>query len=366
MTQQQNGITTSVLDDKVALVSISIGMFGGYRRATAEQIIELGGKLPDSKAITEGSIKVFPNDAMKVFQTSRRRLFREVAAKGIKALGSSNVFAIPKSALPDIERKIADAAAEHAAAKADLDANYDALFEGHVQKNLEAESIIRGLKVDRATALAKLHFSSSVFSIRPLVREGEDADQGVAGIVAGLARQLFSEIAAEMVDVLNSDSIKRAKAGQKTLRPLKAAVAKMQGLEFVDPRTVNGCVSLVNQVIALLPREGYIEDIGGDTPFSTLRKLLEVLSDEDSLVDAASRVANGVSAKDVLFPQPPAPVAMPTQAPVEQVQQPAVTAPVAPVAAMPQRVPSVAPRLPSMPRIPTATAARVTAAPRLF
>lgn len=366
MTTQQQ-ITTSVLDEKIALVSISIGMFGGYRRATAGQIEELGGKLPNSNAITEGSIKVFPNDAMKVFQTSRRRLFRDIAAKGVKALGSSNVFAIPKACLAEIEKKIADAANEHAAAKAQLDADYESLFEQHVSKNPEAERIIRGLKVDRVAALARLHFSSSVFSIRPLVREGEDPEAGVAGIVAGLARQLFSEISAEMTDLLDTDSLKRGKAGQKTLRPIKAAVAKMKGLEFIDPRTVGGCVNLINQVLATLPGQGYIEDVGQSTPFSNLKKLVETLADEESLIDAASRVANGQSASDVLYPKPPAPVIVPvlqTVVPVDPVPVVAQAQSIAPLVSA-VMAPRTMPRMPSMPpRVPTP--ARVASPMRLF
>ena len=83
-----------VLNEKLTLVSINISTFSGYRRATREHIAALGGSLPASAAITEGSIKVFPCDGTKALQTVRRGIFRKLQAKGVRALGSQNVFAV--------------------------------------------------------------------------------------------------------------------------------------------------------------------------------------------------------------------------------------------------------------------------------
>ena len=77
-----------VLNEKLTLVSINISTFSGYRRATRDHIAALGGSLPASAAITEGSIKVFPGDGTKALQTVRRGVFRKLQAKGVKALGS--------------------------------------------------------------------------------------------------------------------------------------------------------------------------------------------------------------------------------------------------------------------------------------
>ena len=91
-----------VLNEKLTLVSINISTFSGYRRATRDHIAALGGSLPASAAITEGSIKVFPGDGTKALQTVRRGVFRKLQAKGVKALGSQNVFAVLTDDLPGI------------------------------------------------------------------------------------------------------------------------------------------------------------------------------------------------------------------------------------------------------------------------
>ena len=327
-----------VLNEKLTLVSINISTFSGYRRATRDHIAALGGSLPASAAITEGSIKVFPGDGTKALQTVRRGVFRKLQAKGVKALGSQNVFAVLTDDLPGIEKEIADAQAEYKAERDALEANYDQMFEGHVAANPEAEAIIRSLKVERATAIAKCRFSSDVFKIAPFVREGQSEEEGVEGIVRGLGRQLYEEISSEMEKLLKNDAFaKNQRVGQKSLRPLKAAVQKMKKLSFLDP-SVEGAITLITDILKALPQEGYIQG----QSFITLEKLVETASDTDTLLNAASKVKNGVPACDVLFPP------MPVQA-VQAVEEPAVeeavqaaetteAVPVAPVAVPPVSV----------------------------
>ena len=286
-----------VLNEKITLVSVNISTFSGYRRATREHIASLGGILPNCAAITEGSIKVFPCDGTKALQTVRRTVFRKLQAQGIRALGSQNVFAVLTDELPDIEKEIAAAQVDFASEMATLDSQYDNIFEAHVAANAEAETIIRSLKVDRNDAIARCRFSTNVFRISPFVREGESEVESVEGIVRGLGRQLYEEISSEMEKLSRNESIRRQKVGQKTLRPIKAAVAKMIKLSFLDS-SVEGAISLVTQTLKDLPSEGYIQ--GQD--YLRLVRLIYVMSDADELLNAASKVKNGVLPGDALFP----------------------------------------------------------------
>lgn len=321
--------TMSVLDEHLALVSVHVGSFAGYRRATREHIAAMGGSLPQSAAVTEGSIKVFPCEPLRPFATIRRQIARTIEAKGVRALGSGAVFAVPRTALPEIETALDQAAQDFEKEKAALDANYETLFEAHVLANPEAAAIIRTLKVERAAAIGKLHFGSSVFQIVPVLREGEDPAKGVADIVAGLARQLFEEVAAEMGQLAKSDGFAvKGRVGQKALRPIRTAVAKMRGLAFLDP-CINGAIAFIGEVLSGLPQQGYIEDAGGLRPFSTLRRLVDILADADELANAAGRASNAVPAAEILFP----PVVPP--APAEAVQTEAEADPKAEVAVSP-------------------------------
>lgn len=297
---------SAVLDDKLALVTVTIKCYSGYRRATREYIQELGGSLPDSAAVTEGSIKVFPNERLNPFSTLRRSVFRKIAAKGVKALGSGNTFAVPRDALHTIEAALVEAREEFEKELGVLDANYEAYFEEHVKANQEAEVILRKLGIPKAVALTRFGFDSHIFKIVPIKKEGEGA-KSVSSLVEGLARQLFEEVAAEADKLLEkSDAFTRhQKAGQKTIRPIKDALTKMKGLEFLDP-VIGGGIQLIEDVLSSLPQTGYIEDSPFAKPFSTLRRLLEVMSDVDDYLDASGRVRNGIPANEVLFP--PAPV----------------------------------------------------------
>ena len=327
-----------VLNEKLTLVSINISTFSGYRRATREHIAALGGSLPARAAITEGSIKVFPCDGTKALQTVRRGIFRKLQAKGVRALGSQNVFAVLTDDLPEIEKEVAGAEAEFKAEVDALEANYDQMFESHVASNVEAETIIRSLKVDRATAIAKCRFSSDVFKIAPFLREGQSEEEGVEGIVRGLGRQLYEEFAANMDKLLKNDAFaKNQRVGQKTLRPLKAELQKMKKLSFLDP-SVEGAITLVSDILKVLPQEGYIEG----QSFVTLEKLVEVMSDADTLLNAASKVKNGVPACDVLFPPAPVQAVQAAEATeveeVAQAAEPTEAVPDAPAAVPPVSV----------------------------
>ena len=286
-----------VLNEQITLVSVNISTFSGYRRATRDHIKALGGSLPTCAAITEGSIKVFPCDGTKALQSVRRNVFRKLQAQGIRALGSQNVFAVLTDELPEIEKEIAQAEAEFGAEISTLSAEYENIFEAHVAANTEAELIIRSLKVDQTDAISRCRFSTNVFKIAPFVRPGETEEESVEGIVRGLGRQLYEEISADMEKLSKNEAFERQKVGQKTLRPIKAAVAKMTKLSFLDP-TVLGAVTLIQDTLKSLPSEGYI--IG--QPFLTLVRLVDILSDTDELLNAASKCKNGVPACDVLYP----------------------------------------------------------------
>ncbi|MBS4019882.1 MAG: hypothetical protein KGZ68_16805 [Dechloromonas sp.] len=307
-----------VLTEKLTLIAVNISTFSGYRRATREHIAALGGNLPESAAITEGSIKVFPCDGTKSLQTIRRGVYRKLQAKGIRALGSQNVFAVRTDELDEIEKELDAAKAEFSAAKAELEDQYDEIFEKHVAANVEAEVIIRSLKVEKDVAVGKFRFGTDTFRIAPFIRAGQSEEEGVEGIVRGLGRQLFEEISSEMDKLLRSEPFEKQRVGQKSLRPLRAAQSKLGKLSFLDP-AVDAAIQLISDILSALPSSGYIEGQG----FVTLERLVETLSDTDALVNAASRVKNGMAAIDVLFP----PVVKAAQTVAQPVQQ--ATAPVA-------------------------------------
>jgi hypothetical protein len=300
MSNVSSASAASILNDKVALISVSISIFSGYRRATADIIRSLGGQFPDSDAITEGSIKVFPSDVLAPLSTARRGLFRKLAARGVRALGSKNVFAINRDDLAAAEDDVAHTRREFEVERANIDAGYELTFDTYAKKHTaQEEAIIRSLKIDRQDALSGTRFASSVFQIAPLARDGDVED-----IVQGLARQLYEEVAEEMHELLtrNEAFTTHLRVGQKTLRPIRAAAEKLTKLAFLDP-SVEGAVQLIGDTLKALPQAGYIEDTAqGSNAFTALRRLLECMSDADRLFNAAGRVANGVAAIDVLFP----------------------------------------------------------------
>ena len=77
---------------------------------------------------------------------------------------------------------------------------------------------------------------------------------------------------------------------------------------------MEGAIKLVTDILASLPKQGYIEG----QSFLTLEKLVETMADPDTLLNAASKVKNGIPPCDVLFPPAPAVAATPSQPTVTQ------------------------------------------------
>lgn len=301
-----------VLNEKLTLVGLSISVFSGYRRATREHIAALGGKLPSCAALTEGSLKVFPSDGTNALATIRRGIFRKLQAKGVRALGSQNVFAVLTADLPEIEAELIQAKTEFDSELTIFGQQYDQVFEDHVAANHQAEAIIRMMKVEAQTAVSKCRFGSSIFKIAPVVREGQTEEEGVESIVQSLGRQLYEELADSMGKLLKNPAFERQKVGQKTLRPIKAELQKLVKLSFLDS-SLDGAVKLVSEVLSVLPKDGYIE---GDA-FALLSTLVETLADADAALTAASRVKNGMDVFVVLCNKAPAAAVVEVTAPAE-------------------------------------------------
>lgn len=299
-----------ILSEEIVLASIRITSFGGYRRAKRADITALGGRLPDCEAITEGSIKVFPMDRLKNLGTVKRKLFRELSKTLIRGLENSNVFCIPTPDLQKWQGVIDTAERELASEIANVEQNYDTWFADYLAANNDAREIIERLRIPKAAAISRLGMSKSYFRIAP-AEEGK----GVEEIVAGLARQMFCEIAESCALILKSDTFESgSRAGQKTLHPIKLQIQKMKTWAHLDPDVIGGGIQFISDVLGALPQAGYIE---GEA-FQRLKSLLELCADADDLIDAASRVHNGWSALDVL--EPPAAALAPPLSPCQAEQ----------------------------------------------
>jgi hypothetical protein len=114
---------------------------------------------------------------------------------------------------------------------------------------------------------------------------------------------------------------------------------------------VEHAIRFIEEALALLPPEGYIEDDSNARPFSTLRRLVETLSEPDSNLNAAGKTANGTTAADILFPPKPQSVqaAQPAATPVTPPQTTAASAK-APMPAISRPAVSI-PSMP-LPRLP--------------
>lgn len=296
------------LQSKIVLVSITIKSFSGYKRATAEHIQRMGGHLPASKAITEGSIKIFPEDHLKPLTAVRRTVLRKLQSLGIKALNASNVIAIHADDLPAAEKLINEAKGDFDVALDDFVKNYETNFEAHAKANPEAADIIRSLKKDVTDASASFKFFYQFFTIQPKPTQGESEEDSVEALISQLGGQLYEEIAEGVRKVFTSKAIQLQRVNQRTMNYFHGLASKMEKMQFLDP-SLEGAVKLAKDILGSLPSEGIIS--GND--FLTFFKLAEIMSDAEDFLNAASKVRKGTPPCDVIFPPSKASIAPVTQ-----------------------------------------------------
>jgi hypothetical protein len=281
--------------NELTLISAKIRFFSPYRRALPENIAALGGTLPSSGAVTEGSIKVFPQNRLNDLGTIRRGFFRSIAKVRVKAMGSANTMMVAPSLKAEAEKVIAEYRAKFAVAFAELDMNYEAWLLEHAEAHPEAKDVIMARAYPRELAISRCRYD-----VRPFTIVVGDAD--IDEVLSSLAAELFEDVAQEAAKIRKNSAFSTAqRVGQRSLRPIKAILAKLQSYAFLAP-VVSGAVRLVSDTLDALPRHGWIEDGPVSAHLTLLKALVSLVSEPDEFADGARLAHSGTSFLAILLP----------------------------------------------------------------
>lgn len=283
-------------DVQVVMISVECSMFGGYKRSNEQDIVDAGGKVPDTDILTKGGKHIFPSERLATFGTIKKGVFRDLWKFGIKALGSGSVIAIDANELPAAERILEDAEKQFSACLDDLKRNYDKWLDEFIQDqpNAAAGDIIRRAALTKEDATSRFKFSYDTFMPTPVGKTGT-----VESMAAKLTSQLYREVAQaayetwdksfhHVSDKANGQRTRR-KVGQKTKSPLRNCRDKLNKLAFLDPN-VTGAVTIIDTVLATTPVTGWIEDTPDNPADTRLYGLVTLMMEASKFAKAAEDI----------------------------------------------------------------------------
>ena len=285
---------------QVVMVSVECSMFGGYKRSSEQDIVDAGGKVPDTDILTKGGKHIFPSERLAAFGTVKKNVFRDLWKFGIKALGSGSVIAFNAEELPEVERILEEANAEFSVLLNELKANYDQWLDEFIQAQPTAAAgeIIRRAALTMEDATSRFKFNYDTFMPTPV---GKNAT--IESMAAKLASQLYKEVAQVAYDAWDksfnpvTDKAKgqrtRRKVVQKAKSPLRNCRDKLTKLSFLDPN-VAGAVTIIDSVLATTQVTGWIEDTPDNLADARLYGLVQLMADADKFANAAKAIMDSI------------------------------------------------------------------------
>lgn len=276
----------AVLDKTVCLM-LRVSLWTGRRRLRAEDLGEAAQKLPPGDLASLGSLKLCDPKKLAALGAIKRAAERECEKVCVGFLGGyateeQNLKALIAK-LDDHQRRFdAEAATFAAGLQAEID-KWTALhptWKSHIEKALP----------DAAHVRARFQFNYQAFRVGLAAKDDpqDKANDGLADATSGLSNQLFREIEVEAQKAWDTSYEGKAEVGQKALRPLKAILAKLEALSYLDPRC-GPIIDQFNKVLGSLPKHGPIKDLD----LSAVLGLFRVVQTRDTLRSHGAALLDG-------------------------------------------------------------------------
>lgn len=260
------------LSDRVVFIHPAIRCWTGKRHLQPEDLGLDRRQLPPEKLVALGNKCVIDPQEIQVFASQRAAVRRECLAVGTRFLSG---FIVPETKAQGLLDRIDAIERDFNAERDRFLAKFDRMVEDWVAAHPSWERLIRDTGVTRDFVAERLAFAVQAFKI---VAPGTVNHPGLAQATAGLADNLFQEVAQLARETLEKSYLGKASVTRRALRPLLALQQKLDGLAFLD-RRVRPIVQSIEATLAALPRNGAIQD----RDLQALIGLLSLLEDPQRL-----------------------------------------------------------------------------------
>lgn len=280
--------------EKVALVSVDLSTWSGYKRTSEDELERIGVKLPKNSPLTKGGKKIYPTEYLKEFTNIRKEIERTLRKVGVRALGGGNTHAVPESKVDEINEFLEAVKLRTDLAIDDFKQNYDVRVADYLNSIDEPiiKNIISSALIPCSEASKKFGIAWQVFKIIP----AGDPEEGSKSLVSGLTNSLLEEVAERAQVIWEKSFLGKPKVTQKAIHQVKDLRNKMAGLSFLDPDTINAVVKSMDDTFASLPSTGWIQ---GDD-LNILHSVVIRMGQPESLLQHARLVAEGMSTQDAI------------------------------------------------------------------
>ena len=252
--------------DNIAILVLSVSLWTGRKQLRQEDLkLADGSELPPQKLASLGSKRVMDPAALAPFATFKRRAERTVLSVGTRFLGG---YAVPVEKLDELMTQLDVVKDEFNTTKSEFLAEYDQAVQDWKAQNLGWEEVIASAVESLEYVERQLDFRVQTFNINPV--DGHEA--GLKTEINGLAEQLRHEVQQQARMTWDGSFRGKLEVGQKTVRPLRAMLEKIEGLVFLEP-ALNELVTGIRSTLATLPKTGPIK--GGD--FAALCGVIHLL-----------------------------------------------------------------------------------------
>lgn len=263
--------TTSVLNDIVA-VQLQISQWTG-RKKLADNDLSLNGEVPPKEIINLGSKHTTDPDALKVFNTLKRRMERACLAVGIPFLGG---YAIPSNKADALALTLSKEVRQYEIEKAEYLQKHESIQEDWIKKFPQYETILRKALTPTFEVEKRIKASFSMFKVQS-AQNAVSVDTGLSNQIDSLGETLDADILKSSQKLLDS-LVGAVQANQTNVASLRKLREKVEGLAFLNGRFTK-LVNEIKKVEAQMPTVGKLNN----DEVHLLSGLLFRMSDETKL-----------------------------------------------------------------------------------
>ncbi len=228
--------------DKVALVQIDISIWSGRKKLRPEDIcLGDGGALPPETVASLGSKKVIGREALKTFETLKKRAQRLPEEIGVRFLGG---YAVPVERAQEVSDHLRKVQAEFGEARTEFLDNYARLVEEWVAEHPSFADSLRKAVPPKEYVARATDFRFAIFQVTPV-----EAESGLDSQAMGLGGRLLEEVATDARKWMERFLASASEVSQRTLRPLVRMRDKLGALAFLSG-AAQPLTEAINDVLA--------------------------------------------------------------------------------------------------------------------
>ncbi|EOX3447505.1 cobalamine biosynthesis protein [Vibrio cholerae] len=282
---------TSVLNDIVA-VQLHVSQWTG-RKKLADTDLSLNGEIPPKEIINLGSKHTTDPEALKVFNTIKRRMERACLTVGIPFLGG---YAVPANKADELAKLLTRETAQYAMEKMAYLHRHEAIQKDWIKKFPDYEKILIQALTPKVDVEKRISANFSMFKVQS-AQASVSVDSGLGNQVESLGQTLDADILKSAQKLLDSlaGAIQPNQTNVSSLRKLRE---KVEGLAFLNNR-FSQLVNKIKKVESEMPIVGKLTT----DEVNKLSGLLFRMSDENKLQALMQNLEQEPTATNVQTPQ---------------------------------------------------------------